>query len=453
MVEAKGIRLLSDPWWEGACFGSQWWLYPRCDLGSVNRGPIDYIYISHGHADHLHPGTLRRLPKSARCLVSSKAGISDTIRQMGFEVLELAPGEIREIGNGVRAEIMPTHGDDTLMALSDGEEAFVNLNDAVHSTPRDVEQSVINALKARYPQIDYAFCGYGTASHFPNCYIVPGADRVQTAVNRQKHFNRRWSSVMARLAPRHGFPFAASVVFLDEDLEWLNESIHNAERPTDVFRRNHPNAATVVYDVAPGFAIEGGRVTRSALFEPVKNETIRAVYADAIANANKVSVPSTEDIADLAKQIISNVALCQRYLQEFRSDYRFLIEVRGASIGISITKRGNSVSVQVASPEDRYDLRFKTRYSYLRRVLSHAYGHEIIFVGSGGIFEYSNPVRVKDALHRELAVLLRKRTDAAPSRFGTQSAGLYMLKTMVKRLFRKTDPDLYSLSEWLRYTS
>ena len=28
LVEANGIGILSDPWWQGPCFGVQWWIYP-----------------------------------------------------------------------------------------------------------------------------------------------------------------------------------------------------------------------------------------------------------------------------------------------------------------------------------------------------------------------------------------------------------------------------------------
>jgi L-ascorbate metabolism protein UlaG (beta-lactamase superfamily) len=60
LIEANGVRILSDPWWNGPCFGAQWWLYPDAFLAAVEERPIDYIYISHGHHDHFHPPTLRQ---------------------------------------------------------------------------------------------------------------------------------------------------------------------------------------------------------------------------------------------------------------------------------------------------------------------------------------------------------------------------------------------------------
>lgn len=77
LIEANGLRVLSDPWWAGPCFGSQWWQYPKAYLAPIEAAAPDYIYISHGHADHLDNGTLSRLPKTAKCLVSSTSDMGE----------------------------------------------------------------------------------------------------------------------------------------------------------------------------------------------------------------------------------------------------------------------------------------------------------------------------------------------------------------------------------------
>jgi len=93
LIETKGLRILSDPWWAGPCFGSRGWLYPKANLAPVEAAAPGYNYISHGHVDHLHNGTLSRLPKTAKCVVSSTIDIADPIERLGFEVWKLDPGE------------------------------------------------------------------------------------------------------------------------------------------------------------------------------------------------------------------------------------------------------------------------------------------------------------------------------------------------------------------------
>ncbi len=118
---------------------------------------------------------------------------------------------------------METYADDTLLALSAGRETCINLNDALHAAPEAVQQKFLRLIRQFYGTPDYVFCGYGTASHFPNCYVIPGKDPAATATKRQAYFNRAWAMIMHKLRPRFGFPFAADVAFLDADLFWCNE--------------------------------------------------------------------------------------------------------------------------------------------------------------------------------------------------------------------------------------
>jgi len=58
--------LATDPWLVGSTYWQSWWLdrYPAdddIDLIAATR----HIYVTHGHQDHLHLPTLRRLENAA----------------------------------------------------------------------------------------------------------------------------------------------------------------------------------------------------------------------------------------------------------------------------------------------------------------------------------------------------------------------------------------------------
>lgn len=448
LMESRGVRILSDPWWEGPCFGTQWWVYPRAATAAIGDAPLDYVYISHGHHDHLHLGTLRRL-KVKKVLVSNTLDVAPFLRQRGFDVWEIAPDEEVDLGQGLKARLMPTCNDDTIFCVDDGQSSCLNLNDAVHAAPGDVQDRVLARLKALYPNPTYVFCGYGIASHFPACYIIPGTDRVATAARRQAHFNRQWVKIVHALAPRYAFPFAADVAFLDDDLIWANEPIHNAERPTDVFKSLYPNAATKAIDIAPGFAMDGDTITADKRFKPVNIDSLKKAYAEEYAVANRISKIPTGGVESLVALVRQNVALCENYLREFDGDYRVLINLRDTDEGIVLEKRGATISVQMAHRNSGpYDLIFTTRFGYLRRALSEQYGGEVLYVGSGCLIEYKNLKAVSRNLHRELLALLRYRTSAPASRFGDQPRWLYRIKMAIKKLLGRSEPDLYDLNTW-----
>jgi L-ascorbate metabolism protein UlaG (beta-lactamase superfamily) len=451
LVEVGSIKIISDPWWSGPCFGVQWWLYPPPDLDCLKKGVPDYIYISHGHSDHLHPGTLRRLPKSARVLVSRPWEIGDAIKRLGFEVISLKSEQQTELAPGVKVEIIDSYGSDTIMVITDGEETFVNANDALHVASTPLQDRIISHIQNIYGKVDYLYLGYGTASHFPNCYSIPGKDNTGSAIKRQSYFNGNWASIVARLGPRYAFPFAADVVLLDDDLMWSNEPVRNADRPTDRFRQLHPNSSSIVYDIAPGFTIADGQVTQERLFQPISASSLRSEMADEIRTANTITAPTDQQVEDLAGSIRENVALCSRYLAEFSTDYRILVLLKGRGRGICVRKENANMTVEViAEPIDcsQFDLVFMTRFSYLRRALATLYGHEVIIVGSGGKWQYRTREAAATNLHEELAVMIRNRTGPPRSRFGDQPRWVYELKMMVKRLLGIPTKDLYELMEW-----
>jgi hypothetical protein len=451
LIEAGGVSILSDPWWRGPCFGAQWWLFPKAWLEPFEDRRVDYVYISHGHHDHFHPGTLGSFAKETAFLVARDIDLASSIRDLGFQVIEVdAEQELTLPGSSVTCRIMPTHGDDTLMAVYDGCEVCVNLNDALHSAPREIQDHFVARLKSVYPRIDYLFCGYGVASHFPNCYVIPGKNREATAARRQRYFNRQWARLVAQIEPSFGFPFAADVVFLERELFWVNVVTHNAERPQIAFKEDYPESAVNVVDIAPGFVIEAGRIARNVLRQPVEADAIEAEFAAEIKRANRYGTASVDDVSAVVALLQAKLQWCGAYLATHENDWRIYIRVREASNGIRFDKTGTRVSLRVAGAQDAVgcDLIFTTRLSYLRWALTRPYGDEILFVGSGGIFEYATRAGVQHAFHVELMQLLRTREAAPAPRFGDQPRWIFSIKRAVRRLLGRAPVSLYDLSAW-----
>ena len=455
LIESNNLRILSDPWWAGPCFGAQWWLYPKPYLSPIRENRIDYIYISHGHNDHFHPGTLAGLSRSSKVLVSSHLDLAAPIRQLGFPVLEVSRDQEMELDNGVKCRIMPTHNDDTLMATSDGHETCINLNDALHAAPETVQNHFVSLLKRLYPWLDYVFCGYGKASHFPDCYFIANKDGPATAARRQRYFNGSWARIVHGLQPKFAFPFAADVVLLENELFPLNEAVHNSERPTDHFLKAYGRSSTQVIDIAPGFVIEDGVIRQHQVRQAVSNELLQSEYKAEIEKANYYGRVEPEEVRELTELVKQNVDLCSAYLRTFPEDYRCLIKLRNASHSIEINKRGEQISVFMISTDRAiktdYDLVYTTRASYLKKSLTTPYGNEILFVGSGGIFEYINRSKLRSALHREIVAIVKKQERCPQPRYGPSGRFVFGAKMVVKKMLRLMPEDLYDLEKWTVY--
>ena len=377
LVETQGLRILSDPWWRGPCFGAQWWNCGTPYLEAVERADIDFVYISHGHHDHYHLGTLKLLNKSAKVLVSSQLDLAEGLRAEGFSVIELDPDQDYDLGSGVRVRITPTYNDDTLMVINDGSQVCLNLNDALHSAPREVQDRFVSLINRNWPNADYMFCGYGIASHFPNCYRIPDKDYAQSAIQRQKYFNRQWVYLVEQIQPKFAFPFAADVLFFEDDLRWTNEPVHNGERPTDVYRSKNQNAKSRVYDIAPGFSLQDGEVVDEILRSPVDNEQLSEQRAADIARANRYPGVTLEQVEEVTKSLRENIEKHRVYFESYLDDYKFAIFFRNYAGAIVIEKRGSDIQVRAQeSTESTQDAQvtLTTRLSYLNWSLNKKYG-------------------------------------------------------------------------------
>lgn len=455
LAEARGIRILSDPWWRGPCFGAQWWVWPRPDLVPLEQAPVDFVYLSHGHHDHLHPGTLATLSGRPTLLVAKSLGLAAGLREMvDFPVREIGEDETVELGDGITAGIWPTYGGDSLMWISDGDQVLVNANDALHSAPRDVQDVFVKRLKERFPRVDYFFCGFATASHFPNCYEVPGVDRVATARRRQHYFNEQWLSLAEALKPRFAYPFAGDVAFFEEDLFWLNGALHN---DSDLDRRiaesfsGDPEKRTVASRIGPGFALQDRVVVDARSRPSFDPNAARVEFADDISRANRYGSLRDGQVQGLAESLRNKLARFPRYFGSCSYDYEYAISFREGLGAIVVSKSGNKLEVRVGEAPLPGRLEVLTRAAYLRYALETPYGHEILFVGSGVRFRYPSLQAIRKPVHQEAMALLRplKRDTERPA-----PGALSAVKTGIKRALRaatgkKAAIDLYDLDAWL----
>jgi len=121
-------------------------------------------------------------------------------------------------------------------------------------------------------------------------------------------------------------------------------------------------------------------------------------------------------------------------------------------MGIEVAKKGPQVTVTATDEQaldaSRYDVVYRTRASYLRQSLVTPYGHEVLFVGSGGIFEFSRVSSVASGVHREIMTMVKPWTGSGPRRASKKRGPLSTVKRARKRLLGRSRPDLYDLQTW-----
>src|ERR1700676_4675394 len=83
--DAKPV-LATDPWLTGTCYFGSWALdHPLSQQQIQNVVAAEWIWISHGHPDHLHDQSLNMLPPGKRFLLPDQydKDIATSLRDRG----------------------------------------------------------------------------------------------------------------------------------------------------------------------------------------------------------------------------------------------------------------------------------------------------------------------------------------------------------------------------------
>ena len=89
VYKADGFRLLADPWLSEDCFEGQWLHNPPLKAKPKDFVGVDALYISHLHADHADPETLRHFRRDIPIVTLSDALslCAKHLAKMGFTAI------------------------------------------------------------------------------------------------------------------------------------------------------------------------------------------------------------------------------------------------------------------------------------------------------------------------------------------------------------------------------
>jgi len=126
--------LATDPWFgdeDTAYFGS--WNLSH-EIPSQQQSDIlksKYIWISHGHPDHLNPDSLNRL-RGKHILLPDHVGarIAKSLMENSFDITILPDRQWVDLSSNVKIMCITTHIQDAILLIAIHDRLFLNLNDA-----------------------------------------------------------------------------------------------------------------------------------------------------------------------------------------------------------------------------------------------------------------------------------------------------------------------------------
>jgi hypothetical protein len=218
LVEAGGVRLVTDPWLDGPTYLGAWWHFPAPAVRGRDLG-ADYVYLTHEHVDHFHEPTLASLPRQTPILIGRfmKPRFRDRLRALGFsDVRELPHG--REVSLGpLRVTSYQYRADDTALVIGDGEATVLDLNDCL------LRAGSLQQLLDRHGAPDLLAMSFANAEAYPIVYDFEDPSERADWDDRSRFDG--FLDKVKRIQPRAFVPFASMFCFLSEDLFDLNDRI------------------------------------------------------------------------------------------------------------------------------------------------------------------------------------------------------------------------------------
>ncbi|MGB8508756.1 MAG: MBL fold metallo-hydrolase [Pyrinomonadaceae bacterium] len=224
LIDTGDLKIVTDPWFHGPAYCGQWNVFPKpVNLDALDAA--DCLLLSHGHEDHLHEPSLRRIRKSARVFYPFNwyGGTREYLRGMGFdEVREAVSGKTYRLTKDTSVTYLANNLD-SIVVIESGGRVVVNVNDALHAYPAGVIDFFTSMLRRRWPSIDTVLCGFGGASYFPNTIHLEGKNDREIGALREQLFAHNFCRIVCQLAPRVAVPFAADFALLAPAQRWINE--------------------------------------------------------------------------------------------------------------------------------------------------------------------------------------------------------------------------------------
>lgn len=211
--------LATDPWFgdeEPAYFGS-WVLSHKIPQHlKEDISGCEFIWFSHGHPDHLNPGSIGRF-RSRKILLPDHVNgrIFKDISPNGYDVTILPDRKWVRLSDNVRVHCITTQIQDAILLVEVAGKLFINLNDA---GTRDCSRYIRGIAKDYEHSYTLALSGYGDADMI-NLFAEDGSFVIPRA-GRKPSVGRQLTNLAKATGSRSVIPFSSFHQYQREDSMW-----------------------------------------------------------------------------------------------------------------------------------------------------------------------------------------------------------------------------------------
>lgn len=224
--------LATDPWLTGSAYFGSWVLshqVPDEQWDAVRR--CRYLYISHGHPDHLSMESLEQLRDKEILLADHYGGrIARELREAGFTVRVLQDGVWTPLSARIRVASIADCNQDSMLFIRCGDDLVIDANDATdRGCGAFLRQSIADARRSFLLWLT----GYGDADMI---HVFDADEKlIAPAAAAKDPIGPAVAMVLEEFGIDHFVPFSSMHKYGRTDSAWANEFITPLEAHAEGF--------------------------------------------------------------------------------------------------------------------------------------------------------------------------------------------------------------------------
>jgi hypothetical protein len=238
----RGPVLATDPWIKGSAYFGSWITsheIPPEQLANIQA--CKYLWISHGHPDHLSPESLAELRDKEILLPDHYGGrIAKDLKAQGYRVRVLEDGVWTPLSDRLRVCSIGDVCQDAILLADLGGRLLVDSNDASDNGAGPFVRRTVS----RYPE-SFLLCltGYGDADMI-NFFDEQGR-RIPPPSMKHEPFLDGLEDILHAFGIRYYVPFSSQHRYQRTDSAWANE----CATPPEVYRTSFRSSDKVLLPI------------------------------------------------------------------------------------------------------------------------------------------------------------------------------------------------------------
>lgn len=407
LIELQNLKVLTDPWFNGAAYLNQWHVFPKpVDTSFVSD--ITHIILTHGHEDHLHVPTLQLMNKNARIYFpyTWKNGTKELLQSIGFKNIREVPSFNRIKLSDSLSMTFIVNGLDAFVTYECEGKVYVNLNDALNASHWAFVEIFTKMIRKRWKQVDLLICGLGGASYFPNTVHAPNKDDHEIALLREQFLAHKFCEIVEEIKPVDIFSFVPGFALLEQDKQWINKMKFSRSNLEQYYKNFFDKKSTIrFFNLLPGDNIENNLWNKTSPYhEQAIDDNLSHLldkqYADEIVKANSFEVQPTTIVNKLQEQLqtilpVSSSGIASELLRQIN----FVISLKDVEKEIFIHCYFESEELKtkvVYEIPGNSNLTIKTYSFRLKHALTELWGGDVFFIGYGADIYVTDESCLKD---------------------------------------------------------